>query len=144
MTSATADTNIYISAFEFGGKPRRFIDLAAAREFRLDVSEIILAEILRVLRTKFWWGKEELHSVEEDIRGYANFVTCGRALHVIEADPSDNRILECASTAQSNYIVSGDTRHVLPIGKYEGIRIVTVAAFLELLGQGLLQTPGQE
>ena len=52
---------------------------------------------------------------------------------MIQADPPDNRILECAVTAKSNFIVSGDFRHVLPLGQYEGIPIVKVADFMEIL-----------
>lgn len=52
MASVTADTNIYVSDFQFGGTPRRFLDLAANGAFRLDISDPILTEILRVLRKK--------------------------------------------------------------------------------------------
>ena len=38
MPSATADTNIYISALHFGGLPLRFLDLARAGAIRLDIS----------------------------------------------------------------------------------------------------------
>ena len=133
MTGVTADTNIYISGFEFGGLPRYFIDLAATGEFRLDISEAILAEIVQVLRVKFQWNADELQAVEEDIRSYAKLVSPTQTLDVIKTDPSDNRIIECAVAAKSDFIVSGDVRHVLPVGSYEGIRIVTLAGFLELL-----------
>jgi predicted nucleic acid-binding protein len=53
---------------------------------------------------------------------------------VIKTDPSDNRILECAVAAKSDFIVSGDTRHVLPIGIHEGIPIIRLADFMERLG----------
>ena len=68
MPSVTADTNIYVSGLQFGGLPRRFLDLAAAREFRLDVSEPILGETLRVLRDKFQWSPDALRQAEDDIR----------------------------------------------------------------------------
>jgi len=71
--------------------------------------------------------------VRDDILGYAHFVTPSQALEVIAADPPDNRILECAVSAGSDFIVSGDVRHVLPLASYAGISIVTVARFLEWL-----------
>ena len=49
MLSATADTNIYISAFNFGGSPRDFLRLAGAGGFRLAISDPILVEIGKVL-----------------------------------------------------------------------------------------------
>ncbi len=46
------------------------------------------------------------------------------------------RILECALAAKSDFIVTGDTRHLLPIGTFAGIRILQVAEFLEVLKRG--------
>lgn len=131
MASATADTNIYVSGLQFGGMPRRFLDSAAEGDFRLDVSEAILRETLKVLRAKFHWTAKALREVEQDIRSYTRLCTPTQTLDTIQADPSDNRILECAVAAQSDYIVSGDTRHILPLGVYEGIPILKVAEFMK-------------
>jgi uncharacterized protein len=133
VKSATADTNVYISGLRFGGAPERFLDLAAAGEFRLDISEPILQETLRVLRQKFHWNEEALREAEEDIRSYTRRVIPTETVEVITADPPDNRILECAAAAKSDYIVTGDTRHILPLGQYSGMPIVKPAAFLQLL-----------
>ncbi len=46
-------------------------------------------------------------------------------------DPDDNRILECASAAGSDYIVSGD-KDLLRLGTYDSMRILNVSDFLEL------------
>ena len=133
MSSATADTNIYISGLQFGGIPQRFLDSAAEGDFRLDVSDAILSETLRILRDKFRWASEALRDAEQDIRSYTQLSTPAPALNVIQADPSDNRILECAAAAKSDYIVTGDTRHLLPLGHYDGIPIVKVAEFMRRL-----------
>jgi putative PIN family toxin of toxin-antitoxin system len=133
VASATADTNIYVSAFQFGGVPRDFLDGASSGDFRLDISNAILEETLGVLRRKFHWSSEALMQAEQDIRSYAELVTPTQALQVIESDPADNRILECAMAAKSDYIVTGDTRHLLPMRRYGGIRIVKVADFLNQL-----------
>jgi putative PIN family toxin of toxin-antitoxin system len=133
VPSATADTNIYVSAYNFGGPPRRFIDLAAKGAFRLDISDAILNETLRVLREKFDWSEGPLEGVESDIRSYTRRFTPTETLDVITADPPDNRILECAAAAKSDYIVTGDTRHILPLGQFAGMPIMKPAAFLKLL-----------
>jgi putative PIN family toxin of toxin-antitoxin system len=133
VPSATADTNIYISGLRFGGVPERFLDLAAAGEFRLDISDAILNETLRVLREKFQWSAERLQEAEEDIRSYTHHVTPTETLDVIKIDPSDNRILECAATAKSDYIVTGDKRHILPLGSYGVAAIVKAAEFMRQL-----------
>lgn len=48
---------------------------------------------------------------------------------VITADPTDNRILECAVAADSDVIVTGD-RHLLALGNFQGIDVMTVTDFL--------------
>ncbi len=133
MPSATADTNVYISGLRFGGVPERFLDQAASGDFRLDISDAILNETLGVLRDKFQWNAEALREAEQDIRSYTHHVTPTETLDVIKGDPSDNRILECAAAANSDYIVTGDTRHLLPLEHYDGIPIVKVAEFLKQL-----------
>ena len=53
-------------------------------------------------------------------------------LNIIEEDPSDNKYLECAVSAGAQYIVSGD-KHLLGLRSYQGVEILTPAAFLALL-----------
>jgi uncharacterized protein len=133
VTSVTADTNIYVSGLQFGGIPRRFLDLAAKGDFRLDVSEPILNETLRILRDKFQWSAEVLRAAEQDIRSYTQLSTPTQTLDVIRSDSADNRVLECAVAAKSDYIVTGDVRHILPLVQYGAIRIVKVAEFMRQL-----------
>lgn len=52
------------------------------------------------------------------------------AVDKITADPSDNRILECAIQSKAEYILSSD-RHLLELADLNGIRIVTVKDFLD-------------
>ena len=51
---------------------------------------------------------------------------------ILEDDPDDNRILECALAANASYIISGD-EHLLDLGEYRGIMIISLAGFLKLL-----------
>jgi uncharacterized protein len=48
-----ADTNVLVSAIQFGGKPKQLLDLAVDGHIDLAISEAILEETLRVLRDKF-------------------------------------------------------------------------------------------
>ena len=49
---------------------------------------------------------------------------------VIKEDPPDNRILECALEAGSEYIVTWD-KDLLRLGSYDGIPIMRVGDFLQ-------------
>lgn len=48
-------------------------------------------------------------------------------------DPDDNMILECAVVGSATHIVTGDKRHLLPLGSYQGISIISAADFLILV-----------
>lgn len=51
-------------------------------------------------------------------------------VNAVVDDPDDNRILECALTANAAFVVSGD-RHLLRLRKYKSISIVSPREFLE-------------
>lgn len=52
---------------------------------------------------------------------------------VVTDDPDDNKIVSCALEAKADYIVTAD-QHLLKLIEVEGIKIVTVREFLEILG----------
>ena len=48
---------------------------------------------------------------------------------------ADSRILECVVAASTDYLITGDRRHLLPIGEHQGTRIVNAPRFLSVLGR---------
>lgn len=54
----------------------------------------------------------------------------------VTADPDDEMVLECAIAAEADFIVSGDKKHLLPLRKHRGIRIISPADFLRLVARG--------
>ena len=96
---------------------------------RIDTSNAILEETIRVLRQKFEWDGYRLHFAKERLAGLANVVTPRQTLDVIAEDPPDNRILECAVEAGSQYILTWD-KDLLRLHQYAGIRILRVSEFL--------------
>jgi putative PIN family toxin of toxin-antitoxin system len=135
MLRVTCDTNIFISGLNFRGNPRRVLDMAQEGRIRLCVSDDILNEIEEVLRRpKFGWQEKE---IERALRGIARFtqhVKPKYRIDVVKADPDDNRILDCAIAGKSEYLVTGDN-HLLDIGQFRGVKIVTPAEFLEIIAQ---------
>jgi len=61
----------------------------------------------------------------------ARVVTPAVQLDAIKEDPSDNRVLECAVSAGSDYIVSGD-KDLLRLKSYDSIGILTASDFLDV------------
>jgi uncharacterized protein len=128
-----ADSNVYNSALEFGGKPLALLTLAEFGEIDLAISEAILTETLGVLRVKFHNTEQQLAGREAYQRAITRLVTRlvtpTEAIDVIQEDPTDNRILECAVAAEAEVIVSGDA-HLLKLGEFRGMLIQRPADFL--------------
>ena len=82
-----------------------------------------------MLRKKFGWVAADLSAGRALILASTSLVDPKQTLYVIDADPSDNRILECAVESRSDRIVSGD-RHLLTLREYAGIRILRPSEFL--------------
>lgn len=130
MTRVVLDTNVYISALMFGGLPGSLLDLALLQSFLLIISPALLDELDEKLRLKFQVSAEDMTTIRKKLEGVAEIVEPDTVLHVIGDDPDDNRVLECAVKGSADYIVTGD-RHLLKLGSYEVIQIVTVRQFLD-------------
>jgi putative PIN family toxin of toxin-antitoxin system len=126
----TLDTNIYVSAFEFQGQDKRLLHMAIDGDIEIAVSEPIIHETLRVLREKFEWDGYRLNDARQQILGLARLVAPTQALDVVKDDTDDNRIVECAVEAGSEYIVTKD-KDLLRLGEYGGIKIMRPVDFLQ-------------
>ena len=132
MLRVVADTNVYVSALVFGGKPREF--LARDGEFELTVSEDIIAEVAHVLRDHFGWRAEDVGDAYDVIVECTRPVRPTERLRVITEDPDDDRILECAAAARAQRIVSRDL-DLRRLKVFRGAPIVTLADFMAELDQ---------
>ncbi len=136
LLRAVVDTNVFVSAFLYPGRPLfQIIRLAVQRRYRLLISPAIVGEVGRVLEEEF--------DIEERVKirrlkvltRAAEIVIPRVTLDVIKEDPPDNRILECAVEGRADVIVSGN-RHLLRLKSYQGIPIVRPIDFLRTLGVG--------
>ena len=126
------DTNVFVSAFIVpGSKGEDALLLAQRRKVDLYSSVPILTETARILRTKFDQFENDITAALKIIGRAATIVRPSRAVSVIEDSP-DNRILECAVTAEAALIVTGD-HHLLDLREIEGIPIVRLADFLRMI-----------
>lgn len=133
VRTVVLDANIYVSALAFGGKPKRALQLGITGRVEVAISDPIRTEVVRTLRDKFHWSEERLTDATALIGASAKTVAPTITLHVVERDPDDDRVLECAVTARAALIVTGDF-DLLSLGEYEGIPIVSVADFLNRVG----------
>jgi putative PIN family toxin of toxin-antitoxin system len=127
------DTNVLVSALFFGGTPERILLAGLRREIDVVTSEALLAELNRVLEDKFELPARDAHAVIELLGAVAEVVEPGIRVSVVTACDADNRVLECAAAAGADAIVTGDTRHLLPLKAFQGIPIMDPASFAALL-----------
>jgi len=116
------------------GKSARLVDLWKQQYFILVTSLEIIAEIKKVLEyphitQKYKLNKADIQSLLILIEHEAVIVPNVPVVNVIKDDPDDNKFLACALAAKAEYIVSGD-QHLLSLGRYGSILIVTVKDFL--------------
>jgi uncharacterized protein len=125
------DSNVYISAVLFGGKPRLIIQAALTGKVRLAISASILEEIEGVLGgSKFKFPEAAAREIVSEISSLAEIFEPVEKISRIKEDPADDRILECALAASATVIVSGDS-HLLALGIFRGIPILSPAECLE-------------
>ncbi len=106
---------------------------AVRQRYTLMISPAIIREVAGTLRDKFVWPEPEIVRLIKVLARVGELVTPQITLDVIEADPDDNRILECAVAGQANVIVSGD-RDLRRLRVYDGIPIVVPRDFMRMLG----------
>lgn len=130
MTPAVIDTNVLVSALVYGGLPLQILTLAASGRVRLCTSPVLLDELRRVLREKIQLGEADIAVVLARITDVAHIVHPTELLKVVDADPDDDRLFECAVAAGASFLVTGDGK-VLKVGRYRQVAVVTPRQFLE-------------
>ena len=123
------DTNVFVSALTLpDGRGDQALRKIIEGEDSLALSKQILDELLSVLARKFARNREELARVAVFLSNLGETVEPAESLTVL-ADEPDNRIVECALAANAQLIVTGD-RAMLALGEYQGIRIISLSAYL--------------
>ena len=127
------DSNVIISAFLFGGVPAQLIELALNGSIECFTSLPILDEIRDVLlRPKFGLSSDQALTLIEDLHDLCQLVMPEERVLAVIDDPDDNIILECASTADAGFIVSGNS-HLLHLRKWRNIQILSPSDFLKTM-----------
>jgi uncharacterized protein len=128
---AVLDTNVLISAFVFpGGAPEHVYRRGLEGRITLITSPPLLSELGGVLTEKFAWEARYVEEVLAQLIRVAVVVDPTEQVTDITDDPADNRVLEAAAEGEASVIISGD-RHLLTLGTWRGIRILTPAAVMQ-------------
>lgn len=131
------DTNILVSALISGGPPSRVVESAVDGRIELALAAPVVTELERNLAGKFGWERQR-------VAGAVAFLHELAVVHIpaqpsaapVTGDADDDEILACAVAGTVDFLVSGDRRHLLPVGTHEGVRIVTAPVLLRELSGG--------
>jgi len=131
------DTNVLISAIFWTGKPKQILNKVRQEEITFLTSEFILEELKNVLRKAdkpFKLSEEDADRIVIAMRELAVVVKIGSHVSVCQ-DENDNRVLECALDGNADCIITGDF-HLLQLGSFQKINIMTVSDFLDYFKRG--------
>ena len=140
MLKVVLDTNVFVSSLLVrAGLPALVLDAWRERRYLLIASPAMIAEIRATLsyphiRRKYAITDDDVEQLVTLLGQDALLVPGGADVTgSIPRDPTDEKVLACAVEARADLIVSGD-RHLLDLGAYRSIPILTVRQFLERLG----------
>lgn len=129
MLKIVLDSNIYISAAVFGGKPKTLFEFITKNSFfLLFVSNEIKTEVIEALQIKFGFTVEEINIFLNLAWSNARYLDPKIDVN-FSRDPKDNHILALAIEAKADFILTGD-KDLLVLDKINNIPIVTPSDFL--------------
>lgn len=121
-----------VSAFIAAGPPSRIVEEAIDGRLELVLPAPVMGELERILVEKLAFDSERWREVEVLLTGLAveSVPVPEGPIEPVTGDPDDDVILACAVSAGVEVLVSGDRRHLLPLGAHRGVRILTPQALL--------------
>ena len=126
------DTNILVSGHFWKGPPYRCMLAVESGLATLILTDAILTEFRDKLTDKFAVPKSEVDSIVERWATRAELPSIEGKAGWVPDGPDDDKFIETALVGGAAIIVSGD-RHLLAVGKVQGVEILTARQFLERL-----------
>jgi len=128
------DTNVVASASFWRGPPFDCLRAWVQRRCEAVVSPPLLAEYHEtILELKLEYPTRSFVPWADLLAESAILVFPSERATGATPDPDDEMVLECALAAEASYIVSGDKGHLLSLGQFRGIPILSPADFLHRL-----------
>jgi uncharacterized protein len=136
MLKVVFDTNVIVSAALYEESlPALLLSLGLEDKVRFFVSPALFNEYERVLkRPRFKLGHKGIAALLEKILKKTMMVTPARELKILTIDKTDNRILECATKAKVDFVITGNKRH-FPFEEFKGVKIVTPREFIDRISE---------
>src|SRR5262245_35925658 len=132
------DTNVYVAEALLGEVADEMLAATERAAWRIFANTCLLDELERVLTEKLGFSRRLAILSRQRIVRRAKLIEPGASRHEVPQDITDSPILRAALAAGADYLVTND-RHILALNPYEGLRIVPMAEYYQLLtAEGLL------
>ncbi|MCW7471693.1 putative toxin-antitoxin system toxin component, PIN family [Leptospira kanakyensis] len=133
MFKVLLDTNIYISAILFNGKPKLVLQDLIDEAFVGYISNEILDEIEETLaKPKFKLPNDFIQFTLEEIRSATTIIKNKPLKDYLNLrDRDDFHILETAFSANVDFLITGD-KDLLTLEKIKGFKIITPDEYLRI------------
>jgi len=132
------DNNLFVSSLiNPKGKPASIVRVALEGTVTIVSSaEQIerLAHVLARAKHRHQFALTDAASLIQHLAA-TSIIAKPRADVTATSDPEDNLLLATAVAGRADYFVTGDKRHLLPLGQFEGMPIITVAAAEQLIAE---------
>jgi putative PIN family toxin of toxin-antitoxin system len=125
------DTNVVVAGLLWNGPPRRLIEWAVEGEkLELFSSPVLLDELAHTLgyakfSTRITGFATSVGALVAQYAALVSLVVPASVPRVVAGDADDDHVIAAAVAARAELIVTGDRKHLLPIGSHQGIAIVT-------------------
>ena len=138
------DTNVVVAGLLWNGPPRQLLEAAIAGEVELFSSAVLLDELAHTLAYAKFAGRIEafgthITALVAQYTALVSLVAPAGVPRIVANDADDDHVIAAAVAARAELIVTGDRKHLLPIGSHQGIAIVTAREVGEQL-EGRRQT----
>ena len=126
------DTNVYVAEALLGGIAEELLAATEGASWRIHASSYLLDELERVLTEQLGFSRRLALLSRSRIIRRASLVEPGASRHTVPLDVTDTPNLRAAVAAGVDYLVTND-RHLLGLDPYEGVRIVSMTQYHQLL-----------
>ena len=137
---AVIDTNILVSAViatRPTSVPAQILQAIIDNKVQLVTTESLLIELADVLSRKHIvrLHRRDATQIQQLVAALAQIssIVLVDDIPPISDDLDDDVLFACALMGNASLIITGDKKHVLSIGEYKGIRVISAQQFVQML-----------
>lgn len=132
------DTNIVVAGLLWNGPPRRLLEAAIAGGVELCSSAVLRGELAHTLGCSKFAARiasfgTSIAALVTQYTALVSLVAAAGVPRLVANDADDDHVIAAAVAARAELIVTGDRKHLLPIGSHQGTAIVTAREVVDRL-----------